>query len=224
MLASFNHLNIILLAEIFKSSDNFYIAMEYCERGNLLNYINKKKCLNDEEASFFYFQLINGLEYLHSKGIIHNNLTAENLLLTKELILKIKNFTLSKYSQKNQKNLLFNGSNLTYYSSPEMLSGKKYDGFKADIWSTGIMLYLMLCGNFPFEDKDNLLLSRKILKCSFDFPKNISKEAKDLIKKILIANPDERLTILDIKNHAFYLKGKNIFEQEIDISKLKIND
>ena len=217
MLALFNHPNVILVAEIFESSDSYYSVMEYCQGGELFNYIVKNRRLSDEEASFFYFQLINGLEYLHSLGIVHRDLKPENLLLTNEHLLKIIDFGLSNYFHEGQKNLLSTPCGSPCYASPEMVAGKKYNGFKIDIWSTGIILYAMLCGYLPFEDKDNDILFEKILECKLVFPRYISKNAKDLMEKILVTDPDKRITIPEIKKHPFYLNGKNLFEQDFSI-------
>ena len=217
MLALFNHPNVILVAEIFESSDSYYSVMEYCQGGELFNYIVKNRRLSDEEASFFYFQLINGLEYLHSLGIVHRDLKPENLLLTNEHLLKIIDFGLSNYFHEGQKKLLSTPCGSPCYASPEMVAGKKYNGFKIDIWSTGIILYAMLCGYLPFEDKDNDLLFEKILECKLVFPKYISKKAKDLMQKILVTDPEKRITIPEIKKHPFYLAGKKLFEQDFSI-------
>ena len=94
-----------------------------------------------------------------------------------------------------------------------MVGGKKYDGFKIDIWSSGIILYAMLCGYLPFEDKDNDILFEKILECKLIFPKYITNIAKDLMEKILVTDPDLRINISEIKKHPFYLKGKELFEE-----------
>ena len=224
MLALFNHPNVILVAEIFESSDSYYSVMEYCQGGELFNYIVKNRRLSDEEGAFFYFQLINGLEYLHSLGIVHRDLKPENLLLTNEHLLKIIDFGLSNYFKEGQKNLLSTPCGSPCYASPEMVAGKKYDGFKIDIWSTGIILYAMLCGYLPFEDKDNDILFEKILECKLVFPKYISKNAKDLIKKILVTDPDKRITIPEIKRHPFYLSGKELFEQDFSIYQISKNN
>ena len=214
MLSLFNHPNIILVAEIFESKDSFYSVMEYCEGGELFNYIIKKHRLSDEESSFYFYQLINGLEYIHSLGIVHRDLKPENLLLTKEHLLKIIDFGLSNYFEND---LLSTPCGSPCYASPEMIAGKKYNGFKIDIWSSGIILYAMLCGFLPFEDKDNDILFEKIMECKIIFPDFISKEAKDLIEKILINDPDIRISIPEIKKHPFYLKGKTIFEQKFNV-------
>ena len=220
MLTLFSHPNVILVAEIFESAGSFYCVMEFCEGGELFNYIVRNRRLSSNEAAFFYYQLINGLEYIHSLGIVHRDLKPENLLLTKEHILKIIDFGLSNYFKKDQKNLLVTPCGSPCYASPEMVAGKKYNGFKIDIWSTGIILYAMLCGYLPFEDKDNDILFEKILECKLDFPKYISKSGKDLIEKILVKDPNKRITIKEIKKHPFYLKGKEIFESEFSIFQL----
>ena len=217
MLTKFNHINLILVAEIFESYDSFYTVMEYCEGGELFNYIVKKRKLSEEEASFFYYQIIKGLEYIHSLGIVHRDLKPENLLLTRNHILKIIDFGLSNYFD-NKKDLLVTPCGSPCYASPEMVSGKKYNGFKIDIWSTGIILYAMLCGYLPFEDKDNDLLFKKILECKLELPHHLSLLSKDLIKKILVTNPDKRITIKEIKKHPFFLKGKTLYKQEFSFT------
>ena len=221
LLTLFSHPNVILVAEIFETAEKFYSVMEYCEGGELFNYIVRNRRLSQNEAAFFYYQLINGLEYIHSLGIVHRDLKPENLLLTKEHILKIIDFGLSNYFKKDQKALLVTPCGSPCYASPEMVAGKKYNGFKIDIWSTGIILYAMLCGYLPFEDKDNDVLFEKILECNVVFPKFVSKLGKDLIKKILVTDPNKRITIEEIKNHPFYLKGKELFESEFNICKLE---
>ena len=224
MLALFNNPNVILVAEIFESADSFYSVMEFCEGGELFNYIVKNRRLSEEEAAFFYYQLITGLEYIHSLGIVHRDLKPENLLLTKDHLLKIIDFGLSNYFKEGQKELLVTPCGSPCYASPEMVAGKTYDGFKIDIWSTGIILYAMLCGYLPFEDKDNERLFEKILECKLEFPKFITETSKDLLKKILVTDPDTRIDIPGIKKHPFYLKGKEIFEQEFSICQIEKED
>ena len=223
MLSKFNHINVILVAEIFESKDAYYSVMEYCEGGELFDYIVKHKRLSEDESSFFYFQLINGLEYIHSLGIVHRDLKPENLLLTKEKILKIIDFGLSNYSPPagagGAGGVLSTPCGSPCYASPEMVAGKNYDGFKIDIWSSGIVLFAMLCGYLPFEDKNNENLFKKILKCNVDYPKYISNEAKDLLNRILVNDPDKRINIENIKKHPFFIRGKNLFDEEFNISK-----
>ena len=224
MLSKFNHPNVILVTEIFESVDSYYSVMEYCEGGELFNYIVEKKRLSENETSFFYFQIINGLEYIHSLGIVHRDLKPENLLLTKEHLLKIIDFGLSNYFVDGQETLLATPCGSPCYASPEMVSGKKYNGIKIDIWATGIILFAMLCGYLPFEDKDNEVLFDKILECKIEFPEFLSDESKDLIKKILVIDPEERIDINGIKKHSFFLKGKRFFDQIFTIKQINVDD
>ena len=94
-----------------------------------------------------------------------------------------------------------------------MVAGKKYDGMKIDVWSTGIILFAMLCGYLPFEDKNNDVLFDKILECNVEFPEYLSDEPKDLINKILVVDPEKRITIEQIKNHSYYKRGEKFFKQ-----------
>ena len=224
MLSQFNHPNVVSVYEIFESFDAYFTVMEYCDGGELFNFIVKNKYLSEEKSAFFYYQLINGLEYIHSLGIVHRDLKPENLLLTHEEILKIIDFGLSNYFKENQLELLETPCGSPCYASPEMLSGNNYDGFKIDIWSSGVILFAMLCGYLPFDHKDNNKLFLKILQCKIKYPKDLSDEATDLLKKILVPDPKKRITIAEIKKHPFYLKGKKNFENNFTICQVSRED
>ena len=219
LLQKLNHINIISVYEIFENIDNYYIVMEYCSRGELFNYIVSKHRLNENEAAYFFYQLINGLEYIHSVGISHRDIKPENLLLTNNYILKIIDFGLSNYYQENINKFLRTPCGSPCYSSPEMVSGKSYDGFKVDIWSCGIVLFAMLCGYLPFDDKnDDKNIFKKIVECEIKYPFFLSDIAKDMITKLLIKDPNKRINIKQIKNHPFYIKGKKKFEVDFGIN------
>ena len=204
-----DHLNIVKIIKIEKKFKKYKIIMEYCEKGELYEYIVEKRRLKEEESAYYYFQLINGLEFIHSKNIVHRDLKPENLLITNDNILKIIDFGLCNYHDIN--NLLSTPCGSPSYASPEMVSGNKYNGIKVDIWCTGIILFAMLSGYLPFEAKDNYSLFKKIIKCEINYPDDISENALDLMKKILINDPSKRISINDIKKHPFYLEGKMIF-------------
>ena len=211
ILKKVHHINVIKIMKIEEDQDNIYIIMEFCENGELFNHIVEEKKLEEIEAAYFYYQLINGLECIHYNEVVHRDLKPENLLISKEYILKIIDFGLSNYF--NKINLLSTPCGSPCYASPEMVSGKKYDGFLIDIWSTGIILFAMLCGYLPFEDPDNETLFKKIYQCDVEYPDDLGEDSIDLMKKILVNNPDERITITYIKKHPFYLKGKKKFEE-----------
>ena len=207
---------VIKVYKIYEDKNNFLIIMEYCEGGELFNYIVKKKRLSEEEASYFFFQLINGIEYIHSKGIAHRDLKPENLLLSKNKILKIIDFGLSNFYDGTKRLQTPCGS--PCYASPEMVKGKRYDGFNIDIWAIGVTLFAMLCGYLPFEDDENDtdVLFNEIIRNKIDYPYFLSKLSLDILQKILVSDPLQRITIDEIKNHPFYLKGEKIFRNKFE--------
>ena len=209
ILKKLSHINVIRIYKINEDEDKYYIFMEYCENGELFHYIVERQRLTEEESSFFFYQLINGLEYIHSKNIVHRDLKPENLLLGKYNILKIIDFGLSNFCETD--NFLETPCGSPCYASPEMVSGKKYNGHTIDIWSTGIILFAMMCGYLPFEDQDNDILFKKILKCKIKYPEYLSDMAVDLMKKILVREPEKRISLEEIKLHPYYLKGREIF-------------
>ena len=209
ILVSLNHLNVIQVNEILENKCYYYIVMEYCAEGDLFNYIIHKKRLSKEETSFIFYQIINGLEYIHSKNISHRDLKPENILMLSNRIVKIIDFGLSNYYNVNNKLTTPCGS--PCYAAPEMILGKGYKGSCVDIWSTGIIVYAMICGYLPFEDKNNQRLFRKILSEKQKYPNYVSVNTKDILNKMLCKEPKDRITIQDIKKHPLYLEGKNIF-------------
>jgi serine/threonine protein kinase len=180
--------------------------MEYACGGELFNYIVNKRRLEETEASFFFVQIITGLEYIHKNNIVHRDMKPENLLLTEGKILKIIDFGLSNSYRTGQ--LLSTPCGSPCYAAPEMILGRKYSGLLVDTWSTGIILYAMVCGYLPFEDKNNERLYNKILECKLEFPEHLSFVCKDLIKKILTVNPSKRIKLEDIKHHPFLKAGE----------------
>ena len=219
ILSKMGHSNVIKVYQIFEDEKNYFIIMEYCEGGELFNYIVKKGRLPEDEASFFFYQIINGVDYIFSKGVAHRDLKPENLLLTKDSEIKIIDFGLSNYY--NGEKDLETPCGSPCYASPEMVSGNKYNGFNIDIWATGIILFAMVCGYLPFENPDNDKLFEQILKAELDFPEHVSEVCKNIIKKILVTNPKKRITIDQIKKHEFYLMGKENYDIIINRNKNK---
>ena len=217
ILTKLNHINVVFVYKIIETEKNIYIIQEYCKLGELFDYIVRKEKLKEKEASVFFYQLINGVEYIHSKGIAHRDLKPENLLLTEDKVLKIIDFGLCHEFNENE--FLKTKCGSPSYAAPEIISMPNYDGFKIDIWCCGIILYAMLCGYLPFEgdsesenesDGDNAELFKNILECEPELPDSLSNISKDLITKILNPIPEERISIENIKKHPFYLKGKKL--------------
>ena len=216
IITKFHHVNIVNVFELIEDKENYYIVMEYCQKGELFDYIVSNKKLSEDEASIFFYQLINGVNYIHSKEIAHRDLKPENLLLTNKKILKIIDFGLSHEYDGNA--LLKTKCGSPSYAAPELIKGKQYDGFKIDIWCCGIILYAMVCGYLPFEGETNKELFKSILECNPEYPDNLSKSCKKLLKYILVADPNKRINIEDIKHSDFYLKGKELCKKNYDVN------
>ena len=214
IITKFNHINVIFVFAIIEDAENYYIVMEYCKTGELFDYIVAHQYLSEEESSVLFYQLINGVEYIHSKGIAHRDLKPENLLLTESNILKIIDFGLSHEFDKI--NFLATKCGSPSYAAPEIIKGGKYDGFKTDIWCCGIILYAMVCGYLPFDGDNNNSLFKNIVECNPEIPGYLSKECRELIMDILKEDPMERITIDDIKKTKFYLKGKKLCNLNYD--------
>ena len=216
-----NHPNIVKIYEIIEDENNFYIVMEYVPGGELFNYIVKNKRLTENEASFFYSQIIHIIQEIHKHKICHRDLKPENLLLTQNKTIKIIDFGLSN----EYIDYLMTPCGSPCYASPEVIKGMKYSGLGIDLWASGIILFSMLCGYLPFDDKNNDVLFKKILKCKIEFPKNnnviISEKAKDLILKILQLEPAKRITLDEILVHPFLVYGNKKYKEKIkmDINK-----
>ena len=212
-----NHPNIVKIYELIEDDNNFYIAMEYVSGGELFNYIVKNKRLEENEASFFYSQIIHIIQEIHKHKICHRDLKPENLLLTQNKTIKIIDFGLSNEYDVYLKTPC--GS--PCYASPEVIKGLEYSGLAIDLWASGIILYSMLCGYLPFDDKNNENLFRKILKCKVEFPtkKNIviSETGKDLIKKILKPDPSKRISLEKILEHPFLVYGNKKYKERINM-------
>ena len=208
IITKFNHVNVIFVFDIIEDDENYYIVMEYCKCGELFDYIVDHQHLEEDEAAIFFYQLINGVEYIHSLGVAHRDLKPENLLLTENKILKIIDFGLSH--EFNGEEFLKTKCGSPSYAAPEIIKGLPYDGFKTDIWCCGIILYAMVCGYLPFEGENNKILFKSIVECNPEIPDYLNEDTQDLIGSILRPEPDDRITIDDIKKHDFYLRGKEL--------------
>ena len=226
ILSKMDHPNVIKTHEIISDSMRYYIIMEYCSKGELFDHIVKENHFSEEKSAFLFYQIISGVEYIHSKNICHRDLKPENLLLNSEDELKIIDFGLSNFKSKEKNYLLQTPCGSPCYASPEMILGKKYDGFCIDIWSAGIILFAMLCGYLPFEEGEgpnkNDVLFKNIVKCKVNYPDTfVGKNAKNLLQRIIVRNPKKRITIKEIKRHPFFLFGKDIYLKKYGITRNK---
>ena len=207
-----DHPNIIKLIEVYESNNSLYLIMEECYGGELfdkiLKHIEKNEMYSEKQAAKIILQVMSAVEYCHNNGICHRDLKPENLLYLKEgdekeNPLKVIDFGLSQTL--NTKKVLSSKVGTAYYVSPEILAGKYNE--KCDIWSAGVILYVLLSGEPPFNGPSDGAIYSKIKKLKFTFPKekwdSISNEAKDLLSH-MIAPESERYTASEVLAHPWF--------------------
>lgn len=210
------HPHIVQFREVFLTRDHLAIAMEYAAGGDMFQHVTHRRGLSEDESRWFFQQLILGLDYCHKMGIVNRDIKLENTLLdgSRRPLLKICDFGYSKHEKDS---LPKSKVGTPGYTAPEVISNKQhYDGQQADVWSAGVMLYVMLFCEYPFERpedrRDEMRFQRilqRILRVDYTFPNSVpvSQECKDLIARILVGDPDRRITVDQILQHPWYVKG-----------------
>ena len=211
ILIKVDHPNIIKIYEIFESERSLYLIIEECKGGEVFDHImeniKKGQMYSEKDAANIFIQLMSAVEYCHNNGICHRDLKPENLLFLNEgpeegNPIKIIDFGLSQIFLNNK---LKTKVGTAYYVSPEILKGNYTE--KCDIWSAGVILYILLSGDPPFNGRDDQAIYQKIYNMSFSFPekkwKNISEEAKDLIKH-MICPENERYSAENVLRHPWF--------------------
>ncbi|XP_031112657.1 CBL-interacting serine/threonine-protein kinase 9 isoform X4 [Ipomoea triloba] len=202
------HPNVIRIFEVLASKTKIYIVLEYANGGELFDKIARHGRLKEDEARGYFQQLINAVDYCHSRGVYHRDLKPENLLLDSFGILKVSDFGLSALpKQVREDGLLHTACGTPNYVAPEVLADKGYNGTSADVWSCGVILFVLMAGYLPFDEPNLTVLYRRIQKASFAFPSWFSSSSKKLIKRILDPNPVTRITIPEILKNDWFKKG-----------------
>lgn len=203
------HENVVKLYEVLASRTKIFIVLELITGGELFDKIVAEGRFDENTARFYFRQLIKGLKYCHAQGVCHRDLKPENLLLDVNANLKISDFGLSAlYSgsadDEGRATLLHTTCGTPNYVAPEVLADKGYDGRAADVWSCGVILYVLLAGFLPFDEPHMSALFRKIQKAEYSFPPWFSKPVRNLIARILVPNPADRYTVSDIENDPWF--------------------
>ena len=226
-----DHPNIIKLYEVYETNEKFFLVMEECKGGELfdklLEHIDSGKMYSEKDAAKIIKQVMSAIEYCHNNGICHRDLKPENILYLKEgkekdNPIKVIDFGLSQAINANK--ILESKVGTCYYVSPEVLAGKYNE--KCDIWSTGVILYMLLSGEPPFYGPNDKAIFKKIKAMKFSFPSDkfekISEEAKDLIIHML-SPEDKRYNASEVLNHPWFkiVQEKKIEKLHFNISFLK---
>lgn len=212
---SISHPHLVQLYHLLETNEYIFLIMEFLPGGELYDYIVSQKRLGEEEAFLFFIQVVSAVEYLHSLNIVHRDLKPENLLLDKDKrTLKLVDFGLGRFYEQDAKIETACGS--PCYAPPEMLSKLKYDPIKADIWSLGIVLFAMLAGFLPFDDENTDVLYKKIIEGKFKMPGSISLDVADLLSKIIHTDPEQRLSLAEIKIHPWWIRNSMSLNAKIE--------
>lgn len=200
------HPHVVRLHEVLASRTKIYIILEFITGGELFDKIVHHGKLSETDSRRYFQQLIDGVDYCHTKGVYHRDLKPENLLLDSHGNLKISDFGLSALPAQGVR-LLRTTCGTPNYVAPEVLSHKGYDGAIADIWSCGVILYVLMAGYLPFDEVDLSTLYSKIERAEFSCPSWFSLGAKSLIHRILDPSPDSRIRIEEIRSDEWFKKN-----------------
>ena len=227
VLKSLSHPNIMKIYEFYSNEESYFLVNEYIKYGELSKKI--KQTFSELQISVIIFQILKGLNYIHSHNIIHRDIKLENIMISDiENILingkiepfywiKIIDFGIAKFTSSNKKEKGMTGT--LYYMAPEVIN-QNYD-YKCDIWSVGVILYMLLTGKYPFDSLVTSRIKTKIEDGEFDKEnikyKNSSKELKDLLKHLLNVNPNFRYNAKDALKHDFFKKndGELLFKRNL---------
>ncbi|XP_050947902.1 CBL-interacting serine/threonine-protein kinase 17-like isoform X3 [Cucumis melo] len=201
------HPNIVRLHEVLASKSKIYMVLEYVNGGELFDTISSKGRLSETQGRKIFQQLLDGVSYCHRKGVYHRDLKLENILIDANGNVKITDFGLSALPDHfRDDGLLHTTCGSPNYVAPEVLANRGYDGAASDIWSCGVILFVILTGSLPFDDRNLSVLYHKILKGEIHLPKWLSPGAKNLIRRILDPNPKSRITMASIKMDDWFRK------------------
>ncbi|KAL7595736.1 hypothetical protein Lser_V15G31434 [Lactuca serriola] len=231
------HPNVVRLHEVLASKTKIYMILEYVNGGELFDTVASKGKLPESNGRKFFQQLIDGVSYCHDKGVYHRDLKVlikwcfeklqlENVLVDAKGSIKISDFGLSALPQHlRDDGLLHTTCGSPNYVAPEILSNRGYDGATSDTWSCGVILYVILTGYLPFDDRNLAVLYQKIFKGDVQMPKWLPSGAKNLIKRILDPNPKTRITIAEIKADEWFKQDYTpaiLDEEEDDVVPVEV--
>ncbi|KUI69937.1 Protein kinase kin1 [Cytospora mali] len=200
-----NHPYICGLRDVVRTNYHWYMLFEYVNGGQMLDYIISHGKLKEKQARKFSRQITSALDYCHRNSIVHRDLKIENILISKTGDIKIIDFGLSNLFSPRSHLKTFCGS--LYFAAPELLQARAYTGPEVDVWSFGIVLYVLVCGKVPFDDQSMPALHAKIKKGLVDYPNWLSSECKNLLGRMLVTDPKQRATMAEVMSHPWMNKG-----------------
>lgn len=196
-----NHPHIIKLYQVMETKDMLYIVTEYAKNGEMFDYLASNGRLSEGEARRTFWQILTAVEYCHRHRIVHRDLKAENLLLDENMNIKLADFGFGNFFVPGE--LLSTWCGSPPYAAPEVFEGKEYEGPQLDIWSLGVVLYVLVCGSLPFDGATLPALKQRVTEGRFRVPYFMSQECENLIRRMLAVDPAKRVSVAQIKQHRW---------------------
>ncbi|OJJ49740.1 hypothetical protein ASPZODRAFT_58243 [Penicilliopsis zonata CBS 506.65] len=200
-----HHPYICGMRDFVRTTYHWYMVFEYVNGGQMLDYIISHGKLKEKQARKFARQIASALDYCHRNSIVHRDLKIENILISKTGDIKIIDFGLSNLFSPRSLLKTFCGS--LYFAAPELLQARQYTGPEVDVWSFGIVLYVLVCGKVPFDDQSMPQLHAKIKKGVVEYPQGLSSECRHIISRMLVTDPKQRASLAEIMAHPWMNKG-----------------
>ncbi|KAM8853856.1 serine/threonine-protein kinase SIK2 [Synchiropus picturatus] len=196
-----DHPHIIKLYQVMETKNMLYLVTEYAKNGEIFDYLAKHGRLSELEARRKFWQILSAVEYCHNRNIVHRDLKAENLLLDGHMNIKIADFGFGNFFKPGEPLATWCGS--PPYAAPEVFEGQQYEGPQLDIWSMGVVLYVLVCGALPFDGPTLPVLRQRVLEGRFRIPYFMTEDCEHLIRRMLVLDPSKRLSVTQIKEHKW---------------------
>ncbi|XP_003219021.1 serine/threonine-protein kinase SIK1 [Anolis carolinensis] len=207
-----NHPHIIKLYQVMETKDMLYIVTEFAKNGEMFDHLTSHGHLSESEARKKFWQILSAVEYCHSHHIVHRDLKTENLLLDANMNIKLADFGFGNFYKSGEPLSTWCGS--PPYAAPEVFEGKEYEGPHLDIWSLGVVLYVLVCGSLPFDGPNLPSLRQRVLEGRFRIPYFMSQDCETLIRRMLVVDPTKRITIAQIKQHKWILADPSLQQHQ----------
>jgi carbon catabolite-derepressing protein kinase len=216
-----NHQNILKIHEVLATKTKIYLIVDFAGGGELFNKLSRRGRFPESLARRYFQQLVSALCFCHKNGVAHRDLKPQNLLLDADGNLKVSDFGLSALPEQLKNGLLHTACGTPAYTAPEILGRIGYDGSKADAWSCGVILYVLLAGHLPFDDSNIPAMCKRITRRDYQFPAWISKPARYLIYQLLDPNPKTRIRLENVIGNTWFKKSlreepeEKVFESDL---------